>query len=186
MQNLVSNNKMEIQSVIVSKPYSAATLSTISTTSSYRGIGHSIARLAESENSDNQLATNHTQFYGNLSANLLVSLYIAVCNALIFLPFYLLIFLSITVSNIKTEDRKSTVNIALPATNEIHKQPSTPHTPHTPQNNHGNGDLSSNKSYTFDEGQSNDIGPNKGPFMLAPTPAQLGRAPLQRRQSMGT
>ncbi|XP_071650429.1 uncharacterized protein Cic isoform X3 [Temnothorax longispinosus] len=150
VQSLVSNNKMEIQSVIVSKPYSAA-LPTISTTSSYRGIGHSIARLAESENSDNQLATNHTQFY---------------------------------VSNIKTEDRKGTVNIALPATNEIHKQPSTPHTPHTPQSNHGNGDLPSNKSYTFDEGQGNDIGPSKGPFMLAPTPAQLGRAPLQRRQSM--
>ncbi|XP_025993215.1 putative transcription factor capicua isoform X2 [Solenopsis invicta] len=150
MQNLVSNNKTEIQSVIVSKPYSTA-LSTISTTSTYRGIGHSIARLAESENNDNQLATNHTQFY---------------------------------VGNIKTEDRKGTVNIALPATNEIHKQPSTPHTPHTPQNNHGNGDLSSNKSYAFDENQSNDVGPSKGPFMLAPTPAQLGRAPLQRRQSM--
>jgi len=94
--------------------------------------------------------------------------------------------LSITVSNIKTEDRKSTINNALPALNEIHKQPSTPHTPHTPQSSHGNGDLPSNKSYTFDEGQSNDIGPSKGPFMLAPTPAQLGRAPLQRRQSMGT
>ncbi|XP_011053409.1 PREDICTED: putative transcription factor capicua isoform X2 [Acromyrmex echinatior] len=151
VQSLVSNNKMEIQSVIVSKPYPAA-LSTISTTSTYRGIGHSIARLAESENNnDSQLATNHTQFY---------------------------------VSNIKAEDRKGTVNITLPATNEIHKQPSTPHTPHTPQSNHGNGDLSSNKPYTFDEGQSNDLGPSKGPFMLAPTPAQLGRAPLQRRQSM--
>ncbi|KAL0123954.1 hypothetical protein PUN28_006048 [Cardiocondyla obscurior] len=146
VQSLVSNNKMEIQSVIVSKPYSTA-LSTISTTSSYRGIGHSIARLAESENSDNQLATNHTQFY---------------------------------VSNIKTEERKGPVNIATPTTNEIHKQAATPH---TPQNNHGNGDLISNKSYTFDESQSNDI-PSKGPFMLAPTPAQLGRAPLQRRQSM--
>jgi len=96
------------------------------------------------------------------------------------------LFLFVIVSNIKAEDRKGTVNIALPATNEIHKQPSTPHTPHTPQSNHGNGDLSSNKSYTFDEGQSNDLGPSKGPFMLAPTPAQLGRAPLQRRQSMGT
>lgn len=36
----------------------------------------------------------------------------------------------------------------------------------------------------MDETQPNDIGPSKGPFMLAPTPAQLGRAPLQRRQSM--
>ncbi|XP_012530902.1 putative transcription factor capicua isoform X3 [Monomorium pharaonis] len=148
VQNLVSNNKMETQSVIVSKPYST-TLSTISPTT-YRGINHSIARLAEPENNDNQLTTNHTQFY---------------------------------VSNIKTEDRKGTVNIALPTSNEIHKQPSTPHTPHTPQNNHGNSDLS-NKSYAFDENQSNDTGPSKGPFMLAPTPAQLGRAPLQRRQSM--
>ncbi|XP_026824235.1 protein capicua homolog isoform X2 [Ooceraea biroi] len=147
VQSLVSNNKMEIQSVIVSKPYP---VSTNSTTSTYRGIGHSIARLAESENNDNQLAANHAQFY---------------------------------VSNIKTEDRKETINV-LPATNEKHKQPSTPHTPQTPQNNHGSSDLSSNKSYTFDEGQSNDVGPNKGPFMLAPTPAQLGRAPLQRRQSM--
>ncbi|XP_011703161.1 PREDICTED: protein capicua homolog isoform X4 [Wasmannia auropunctata] len=151
VQSLVSNNKMEIQSVIVSKPPYSTALSTISTTSTYRGIGHSIARLAESENSDNQLATNQTQFY---------------------------------VSNIKTEDRKGTANIALSATNEIHKQPSTPHTPRTPQSNHGNGDLSSSKSYTFDDGHSNDIGPSKGPFMLAPTPAQLGRAPLQRRQSM--
>jgi hypothetical protein len=62
VQSLVSNNKMEIQSVIVSKPYP---VSTNSTTSTYRGIGHSIARLAESENNDNQLATNHAQFYGN-------------------------------------------------------------------------------------------------------------------------
>lgn len=77
------------------------------------------------------------------------------------------------------------MNIALPATNEKHKQPSTPHTPHTPQSNQGSSDLSSSKSYTFDEAQNNDIGPSKGPFMLAPTPAQLGRAPLQRRQSMG-
>ncbi|XP_011629642.1 putative transcription factor capicua isoform X2 [Pogonomyrmex barbatus] len=153
VQSLASNNKMEIQSVIVSKPY-PATLSTVSNTSTYRGIGHSIARLAESENNDNQLATNHAQFY---------------------------------VSNIKTESNKDfakNINISLSTINEIHKQPSTPHTPHTPQNNHGNGDLSSSKSYTFDEGQSNDVTPSKGPFMLAPTPAQLGRAPLQRRQSM--
>lgn len=59
---MVSNNKMEIQSVIVSKPYP---VSTNSTTSTYRGIGHSIARLAESENNDNQLVANHAQFYGN-------------------------------------------------------------------------------------------------------------------------
>ncbi|EFN68385.1 Putative transcription factor capicua [Camponotus floridanus] len=156
MQNLVPNNKMEIQSVIVSKSYP---VSTNSTTSTYgRGTGHSIARLAGSENNnlnDNQQTiTNHAQFY---------------------------------VSNIKTEDNKETINIVLPATNEKHKQPSTPHTPHTPhtsQSNHGSSELQSNKSYTFDEGQSNDMGPNKGPFMLAPTPAQLGRAPLQRRQSM--
>jgi len=77
---------MEIQSVIVSKPYSTA-LSTISTTSTYRGIGHSIARLAESENSDNQLTTNHTQFYGNLS---LAFTHRKMRNALI----YFLLFLS--------------------------------------------------------------------------------------------
>ncbi|XP_020282979.1 putative transcription factor capicua isoform X3 [Pseudomyrmex gracilis] len=148
VQSMVSNNKMEIQSVIVSKPYP---VSTNSTTSTYRGIGHSIARLAESENNDNQLVANHAQFYA---------------------------------SNIKAEDRKETLNIAIPATNEKHKQPSTPHTPHTPQSNQGSGDLPSSKSYTFDEAQNNDIGPSKGPFMLAPTPAQLGRAPLQRRQSM--
>ncbi|XP_067209747.1 protein capicua homolog isoform X3 [Linepithema humile] len=146
VQNLVSN-KMEIQSVIVTKPYPVSTNS--STTSTYRGgFGHSIARLAESD--DNQPTTNHAQFY---------------------------------VSNIKTEDRKESINI-LSASNEKLKQPSTPHTPHTPQNNHGSSDLSSSKSYTFDEVQSNDVGPSKGPFMLAPTPAQLGRAPLQRRQSM--
>ncbi|KAL6430569.1 hypothetical protein ACFW04_007861 [Cataglyphis niger] len=150
VQNLVSNNKMEIQSVIVSKSYP---VSTNSTTSTYgRATSHSIARLAGSENNDNQQTiTNHAQFY---------------------------------VSNIKTEDNKETVNIVLPATNEKHKQPSTPHTPHASQSNHGSSELPSNKSYTFDEGQGNDMGPNKGPFMLAPTPAQLGRAPLQRRQSM--
>lgn len=101
-----------------------------------------------------------------------------------FILFILLQFIIITVSNIKTEDRKESINI-LPASNEKLKQPSTPHTPHTPQSNHGSSDLSSSKSYTFDEVQSNDVGPSKGPFMLAPTPAQLGRAPLQRRQSMG-
>lgn len=99
--------------------------------------------------------------------------------------FYHRFFFPVTVSNIKTEDNKETINIVLPATNEKHKQPPTPHTPHTPQSNHGSSELPSNKSYTFDESQSNDMGPSKGPFMLAPTPAQLGRAPLQRRQSMG-
>nr|XP_033330666.1 putative transcription factor capicua isoform X3 [Megalopta genalis] len=127
-QGLVSGNKMETQSVIVSKPYS---VSTTSTTSSYRGIGHPITRLAEPEKNENQVGSNHAQFY---------------------------------VTNIKPDqERKDTVNILLPTTNDKHKQPSTPHTPHTPLNNHG---------------------PSKGPFMLAPTPAQLGRAPLQRRQSM--
>lgn len=181
VQNLVPNNKMEIQSVIVSKPYP---VSTNSTTSTYRGIGHSIARLAESENSDNQLAAaNHAQFYGNTPADFSSSR--DSCTLCRFherrsppSP--------VAVSNVKTEDRKEAVNIVLPTANDKHKQPSTPHTPQTPQNNHGAGDLQSSKSYSFDESQSNDIGPSKGPFMLAPTPAQLGRAPLQRRQSLGT
>ncbi|XP_060817869.1 putative transcription factor capicua isoform X3 [Bombus pascuorum] len=148
-QGLVSGNKMETQSVIVSKPYS---VSTTSTTSTYRGIGHSITRLAESEKSENQVGNNHAQFY---------------------------------VTNVKSDqERKDTVNILLPATNDKHKQPSTPHTPHTPLSNHGSTEISTNKSYSMDETQLNDIGPSKGPFMLAPTPAQLGRAPLQRRQSM--
>jgi len=74
---------MEIQSVIVSKPYSA-TLST--TTSTYRGIGHSIARLAESENNDNQLATN--QFYGNPSEFVYTShLYIVIIHRNFYLSF---------------------------------------------------------------------------------------------------
>lgn len=89
-------------------------------------------------------------------------------------------------TNVKSEqERKDTVNILLSAASDKHKQPSTPHTPHTPLNNHGSTDISTNKSYSMDEAQPNDIGPSKGPFMLAPTPAQLGRAPLQRRQSMG-
>ncbi|XP_076636085.1 putative transcription factor capicua isoform X1 [Colletes latitarsis] len=147
-QGLVSN-KLETQSVIVSKPYS---VSTTSTTSTYRGIGHPIARLAEPEKNENQVGNNHAQFY---------------------------------VTNVKSEqDRKDTMSILLPATNDKHKQPSTPHTPHTPLSNHGSTDVSANKSYSMDEAQNNDIGPTKGPFMLAPTPAQLGRAPLQRRQSM--
>lgn len=185
VQNLVPNNKMEIQSVIVSKPYP---VSTNSTTSTYRGIGHSIARLAESENSDNQLATNHAQFYGNPWMNFFFPR-----NSYIVIVYHFHEQFScysapspIAVSNVKTEDRKETVNIVLPTTNDKHKQPSTPHTPQTPQSNHGTGDLPSSKSYSFDESQNNDIGPSKGPFMLAPTPAQLGRAPLQRRQSMGT
>lgn len=62
-QGLVSGIKMETQSVIVSKPYS---VSTTSTTSNYRGIGHPIARLAESEKNENQTGTNHAQFYGKL------------------------------------------------------------------------------------------------------------------------
>ncbi|CAL7948398.1 unnamed protein product [Xylocopa violacea] len=148
-QGLVSGNKMETQSVIVSKPYS---VSTTPTTSTYRGIGHPIARLAELEKNENQMGTNHAQFY---------------------------------VANVKSEqERKDTVNILLPATNDKLKQPSTPHTPHTPLSNHGSTEITTNKSYSMDESQSNDIGPSKGPFMLAPTPAQLGRAPLQRRQSM--
>ncbi|XP_078053316.1 putative transcription factor capicua isoform X5 [Augochlora pura] len=148
-QGLVSGNKMETQSVIVSKPYS---VSTTSTTSSYRGIGHPITRLAEPEKNENQVGSNHAQFY---------------------------------VTNTKPDqERKDTVNILLPTTNDKHKPPSTPHTPHTPLNNHGSTEISTNKSYSMDEIQNNDIGPSKGPFMLAPTPAQLGRAPLQRRQSM--
>lgn len=94
---------------------------------------------------------------------------------------------SFSVTNVKSDqERKDTVNILLPAANDKHKQPSTPHTPHTPLSNHGSNEISANKSYSMDETQPNDIGPSKGPFMLAPTPAQLGRAPLQRRQSMGT
>jgi len=34
-----------------------------------------------------------------------------------------------------------------------------------------------------EETSKNDI--EEKPFVLAPTPAQLGKAPLQRRQSMG-
>ncbi|XP_029031928.2 putative transcription factor capicua isoform X3 [Osmia bicornis bicornis] len=146
-QGLVSSNKMETQSVIVSKSYP---VSTTSTTSNYRGIGHPIARLAEPEKNENQVGNNHAQFY---------------------------------VTNVKSEqDRKDTVNILLPVANDKHKQPSTPHTPHTPLSNHAS-EVPSNKSYSMDDVQ-NDVGPSKGPFMLAPTPAQLGRAPLQRRQSM--
>ncbi|XP_061927814.1 putative transcription factor capicua isoform X12 [Apis cerana] len=148
-QALVSGNKMETQSVIVTKPYSVPTTST---TSTYRGIGHPIARLAEPEKNENQIGNNHAQFY---------------------------------VTNVKSDqERKDTVNILLSATNDKHKQPSTPHTPHTPLSNHGSTEIPTNKSYSMDETQPNDIGPSKGPFMLAPTPAQLGRAPLQRRQSM--
>ncbi|XP_076675835.1 putative transcription factor capicua isoform X9 [Andrena cerasifolii] len=148
-QGLIPGNKMETQSVIVSKPYS---VSTTSTTSTYRGIGHPIARLAEPEKIENQVGTNHAQFY---------------------------------VTNLKPDqERKDTVNILLSATNDKHKQPSTPHTPHTPLSNHGSTEISTNKAYSMDEAQNNDMGPSKGPFMLAPTPAQLGRAPLQRRQSM--
>ncbi|XP_026669551.1 putative transcription factor capicua isoform X6 [Ceratina calcarata] len=148
-QGLISGNKMETQSVIVSKPYP---VSTSSTTSTYRGMSHPITRLADSEKNENQIGNNHAKFY---------------------------------VTNVKSEkERKDTVNILLPATNDKHKQPSTPHTPHTPLSNHGGNDIPTNKSYSMDESQSNDVGPSKGPFMLAPTPAQLGRAPLQRRQSM--
>ena len=44
----------------ICKPYP---VSTTSTTSTYRGLGHSITRLAEPEKNEN----NHAQFYGKLS-----------------------------------------------------------------------------------------------------------------------
>lgn len=80
------------------------------------------------------------------------------------------------------QERNVTVNIHLLVPGDAHKQPSTPHTPHTPHNTDH-----SNKSYNMEDTRTNsvDVGTNKAPFMLAPTPAQLGRAPLQRRQSMG-
>lgn len=70
---------------------------------------------------------------------------------------------------------------------EKHMQPSTPHTPHTPHANQSVSEHSSGVFYSVEEssGRNNDAGQNKAPFMLAPTPAQLGRAPLQRRQSLG-
>lgn len=93
--------------------------------------------------------------------------------------------LFVAANNIKEQERKDSVNNLM----SIDKQepPSTPHTPHTPHSNSGSVDHSSNKSYTVEEtlGSTNDVAANKGTFMLAPTPAQLGRAPLQRRQSMG-
>nr|XP_050864104.1 protein capicua homolog isoform X2 [Vespula vulgaris] len=148
-QNLISGTKVEAQSVIVSKHYP---VSTNSTTSPYRGISHSIARLAESDKNDTQIVSNHAQFYG---------------------------------SNIKSEqDRKDGGNVLLTSSNDKLKQPLTPHTPHTPHSSHINSEHSSNKSYSVDEDPNSDVGSNKGPFMLAPTPAQLGRAPLQRRQLM--
>lgn len=35
------------------------------------------------------------------------------------------------------------------------------------------------------KGSNTDDVSSKGTFMLAPTPAQLGKAPLQKRQSLG-
>ncbi|XP_033211435.1 protein capicua homolog isoform X4 [Belonocnema kinseyi] len=148
LQNLIPGSKVESHGVIVSKSYPATT--TNPSTPSYRGIGHSIARLAESEKNDIQMSTNHNQTYAN---------------------------------NIKEQERKDSGNNLI---NDKQKPPSTPHTPHTPHSNSGSSDHSVNKSYSMEEslGTTNDVGSNKGPFMLAPTPAQLGRAPLQRRQSM--
>lgn len=68
--------------------------------------------------------------------------------------------------------------------NDKQRPPSTPHTPHTPYVN-SNVDHSANKNYKDDVSSSMNDGTNKGPFMLGPTPAQLGIAPLQRRQSTG-
>ncbi|XP_066597113.1 protein capicua homolog isoform X2 [Prorops nasuta] len=148
VQNLIPSNKVEAQSVIVSKPYP---VSTNANTPTYHGIGHSIARLAESEKTDNQISTNHAQFY---------------------------------VSNVKGEQERKDASNLLVGSGDKHKQPSTPHTPHTPHSNLGNSEHPPSKPYAMEECSNNDIGPSKGPFMLAPTPAQLGRAPLQRRQSM--
>lgn len=82
----------------------------------------------------------------------------------------------------------------LASANEKHQQP-TPSTPHTPCTPHvstattqSNSDRSSVSSYSVEEciSKNGDGSHAKGTFMLAPTPAQLGRAPLQRRQSLGS
>lgn len=56
--------KVENHSVIVSKAYTNS--SSNPSTPSYRGFGHSITRLTETEKSDNQPITNH--FYSKLNA----------------------------------------------------------------------------------------------------------------------
>lgn len=92
-------------------------------------------------------------------------------------------------NNTKAEqDRKDAMSMMLTSSGDKHKQPSTPHTPQTPHSNQVNSEHSSNMTYSIEDptiGRSNDSGQNKATFMLAPTPAQLGRAPLQRRQSLG-
>ena len=64
MQTLVSGNKVEAPSVIVAKSYAVTTSNP--STPSHRGIGHSIARLAETEKKDNSMS-NHVQFYSKQS-----------------------------------------------------------------------------------------------------------------------
>ncbi|XP_063980469.1 protein capicua homolog isoform X3 [Diachasmimorpha longicaudata] len=144
IQNLVPGNKVDTPSVIVTKSYSVTT--SCPSTPSYRGIGHSIARLAESEKKENPVVTNHAHFY--------------------------------------EQERKDGVGNLLPTTMDKGKQPSTPHTPHTPHSTNQNSDNSSGFTVEDSTLRNIDAGQNKGPFMLAPTPAQLGRAPLQRRQSL--
>lgn len=60
MQNLVAGNKVETPSVIVAKSYPVTTSNP--STPSHRGIGHSIARLAETDKKENPLP-NHVPFY---------------------------------------------------------------------------------------------------------------------------
>ncbi|KAK0169787.1 hypothetical protein PV328_010428 [Microctonus aethiopoides] len=161
VQNLVASTKVETPSVIVTKSHLITTSNP--STPSYRDIGHSIARLAESENKDNSISSS--------SSN----------NIQLF------------VSNSKPEqERLENFNMRLASANEKHQQP-TPSTPHTPCTPHvstatpqSNSDRSSVSSYSVEEciSKNGDGSQTKGTFMLAPTPAQLGRAPLQRRQSL--
>ena len=105
----------------------------------------------------------------------------------IFLLYYF--FLLFSANNAKSEQERNAtaaINMMIPTSSEKHKHASAPHTPHTPHASQTSSDHSS-VAYSIEDSnvsRTNEAS-QKGPFMLAPTPAQLGRAPLQRRQSLG-
>lgn len=65
------------------------------------------------------------------------------------------------------------------------ESPTTRHLPATPKSNEPPSNQQSEGSDGNEQHEDDDDGPESRKFVLAPTPAQLGKAPLQRRLNRG-
>lgn len=65
------------------------------------------------------------------------------------------------------------------------ESPTTRHLPATPKSNEPPSNQQSEGSDCNEQHEDDDDGPESKKFVLAPTPAQLGKAPLQRRLNRG-